>query len=419
MRLLSLFLFASVCAFCSPGFGHTGAGHYREFSIVFNGYGDDGFRSLCECVSSGVDKDLPDAFRKAVGSVPGNHRVLGHGWTLDAPIPKETLQYLEATLPGKREAIIQVWAQHANRVKELARAVTGLPPAQADAFAAMLHDIHLLGDMEPGNVITKYVLPPKEVSKHFIKQTQILFRNKPELAYAIADELKKVARMKLPPKMMSEAMIDALARCKVGEKLHLAHPGMKIVFADKWVKSAEGKLASRLFERVPGAVESPAVKTRQKQLVKGDFAKSIEAKPSKAARSIVPGLLTADGRLMVSLKSGATDALMVFAVEGGVATYSYVKSDIYKPEYHDKLVDAAIKGASVGSAVAVAVALGAGPAGWGVLGVSIGAYEVSDFAVAAWRKSQEQKYLTIEDLEPFGIPSETTLDLKDESLFLF
>ena len=418
-RLFSFLVAIAICALSDQCLGHSGAGHYREFSMVFNGYGDDGFRSLCECISTGVDKDLPDAFRKVVGPVPGNHRVLGHGWTLDAAIPEETLKYLEATFPGKRQDIIKVWAEHVKRVKELARSITGLPPALADSFAAILHDIHLLGDMEPGNIITKYVLPPKEIQKHLVKELRVLFRDNPEFAHAIEGELKKVARMKLSPKVMSEVMIDTLARCQLGEKIHRAHPGMKIQFSEKWLKSAEAKYASRLLERVPGAEGSTKVKSTQRRLLKKDFAKVSEVNPTKSARLLVPGLLAADGRLLVSLKSGAADGLMVFAVEGGIATYSYAKNDINRPEYHDKLVDAAIKGASVGGAVAVAVMLGAGPAGWVVLGVSIGAYEVSDFAVAAWHKSQEQKYLTIEDLEPFGIVSETTLDLKDESLFLF
>ena len=413
LRPLHFIVLIAACVFCGLSFGHTGVGHYREFSIVFNGYGDEGFKELCESISKGVDTDLPEAFRKAIGSVPGNHRVLGHGWTLDAPIPKETLKFLETTFPGKRGEIIEVWSQHVKRVKELARSITGLAPAQADAFAAMLHDIHLLGDLEPGNVVTKYVLSPKEISKHFSKQCRILFRNRPEFAHAIEKSLKNVTRLKLTDDVMARAIIDALAECKVGDKLHLAHPGMKISYSDKWVKSADRKVVSRLFERVPGAGDSTEGKMcRRSHLSKKDFAKSTEINPNKSSRVLAPGLLAADGRLLVSLKTGVSDGLIVFAIEGGIATYSYAKGNINNPEYQEKLVDAAIKGASVGSAVAVSVLLGAGPGGWVVLAVGIGAYEISDFAVSTWRMSQKRKYLTFADLEPFGIVSETTLDLK-------
>lgn len=418
-RLLSVFVAMAVCVVSGPSLAHTGAGHYREFSMVFNGYGDDGFRSLCECISSGIDNDLPAAFRKVIGPVPGNHRVLGHGWTLDAAIPEDALQYLEATFPGKRQDIIKVWAEHAKRVKEMARSITGLPPASADSLAAILHDIHLLGDMEPGNVITKYVLPPKEIEKHLVKELRGLFRSNPEFAYAIESELKKVVKMKLPPKLMSETLIDTLARCHLGEKLHRAYPGMKIQFSEKWLKSAEAKYASRILGRVPGVKDSSMVKPAQRRFIKKDFDLAREGNSSKSARKLVPGLLTADRRLLVALKGGVAEGLVVFAIEGGLATYSYVKGNINNPEFQDKLVDAAIKGVSVGGAVAVAVMLGAGPGGWVVLGVSIGAYEVCDFAVNAWRRNQARKHLTFADLEPFGIVSETTLDLKDESLYLF
>ena len=267
-RLLPFIVFIATCVFCGQSHGQDGVGHYREFSIVFNGYGDEGFRELCKSVSSCLDKDLPDAFRKVIGNVPGNHRILGHGWSLDAPIPKATMELLEATYPGRCGDIIEVWAQHAKRVKELARSITGLPPAQADAFAAMLHDIHLLGDLEPGNVVTKYVLPPKEIAEHFSTKCRILFRNRPEFAQVIENSLKSVTRRNLSPDVMAKAMIDNLARCKVGEKVHLVHPGMKIQYADKWVKSAEAKFVSRVFERIPGIADSPEDKICRRTLLR-------------------------------------------------------------------------------------------------------------------------------------------------------
>ena len=415
-RWLHIIVFLAICTFCGQCLGLTGVDHYREFSIVFNGYGDEGFRELCKCISKGVDTELPDAFRKAVGSIPGNHRVLGHGWTLDGAIPDETLKYLERTFPGKRGKIIDVWAQYVKRVKEFARTITGLPPAQADAFAAMLHDIHLLGDLEPGNVVTKHVLSPKEIAKHFSKQGRILFRNRPELAHAIEIRLKNVTRMTLTDDVMAKVLIDTLAECKVGDKLHRAYPGMKIQYSAKAAKSAEAKNAYRLFERVPGVVDSSEGKVYRRSVpLKKDFAKPTEINPKKPSRVLVPGLLAADGRLLVSLRAGAVDGAIVFALEGGIATYSYVNGDINKPDFQEKLVDAAIKGASVGGAVAVSVLLGAGPGGWVVLAVGIGAYEISDLAVNSWRRSQNRKYLTFEDLQPFGIVPETTLDLKLET----
>jgi hypothetical protein len=65
--------------------------HFDDEATVFNGYGDcDNFKALVAAVSGGVDNELPKMFREQIGPVPGNHRILGHGWTLNASIPQKT-----------------------------------------------------------------------------------------------------------------------------------------------------------------------------------------------------------------------------------------------------------------------------------------------------------------------------------------
>lgn len=122
------------------------------------------------------------------------------------------------------------------------------------------------------------------------------------------------------------------------------------------------------------------------------------------------GAITNDGRLLVSLKSGATAGLGVFAFEAGVATYEFYKGNLWTADYKRKLEDAAIKGASVGSCVGVAVYLGAVPGGWVVLAVGFTTYLVVDYALTLWNESRNQRYLSIDDLRGFGIISDTPLD---------
>ncbi|MCQ2353340.1 MAG: hypothetical protein MJ033_07680 [Victivallaceae bacterium] len=127
------------------------------------------------------------------------------------------------------------------------------------------------------------------------------------------------------------------------------------------------------------------------------------------------GLMTENGRLLVSIKVGAQAGLLVFAADAGYAAYQYLGGDIIKPEFQQKIADAAVKGTFVGSCVGVTVFLGACPGGWCVLAVSIGSYFIVDNAVRMWHNYQNSKYLTIDDLKAWGISSDTTLDFPIDS----
>lgn len=128
------------------------------------------------------------------------------------------------------------------------------------------------------------------------------------------------------------------------------------------------------------------------------------------------GLMTADGRLLVSIKTGATAGFMVFAADSGHAIYQYLGGDILKPELERKIADAAVKGTFVGTCVGVTVFLGATPGGWVVLAVSIGSYFVVDTALQAWHDYQDRKRLTIDDLRGWGISLDSPLEPPTDSI---
>ncbi len=125
---------------------------------------------------------------------------------------------------------------------------------------------------------------------------------------------------------------------------------------------------------------------------------------------VCKGLMTADGRLLVSIKAGASAGLLVFAADAGHSVYRYVRDNSLKPELERNIEDAAIKGAFVGTCVGVTVFLGATPGGWCVLGVSIGSYLIIDTALRAWHESKDAKHLNISDLKGWGIYSDTPLN---------
>jgi hypothetical protein len=121
-------------------------------------------------------------------------------------------------------------------------------------------------------------------------------------------------------------------------------------------------------------------------------------------KRVVPGLLAADGALLVGLQAGAIEGGLVFATEAGIAGYRYVKGDTLRADFLTEVSDAAIKGAAVGSATAVAVVLApAGPAGWIVAGVGIGTYVFVDSSVKTWHEYSNRKYVTLDDLKGFGV----------------
>lgn len=388
--------------------------HFEDFIGVFNGYGDKAFRKFSYTISSGIDHKLPEIFREQIGSVPGNHRILGHGWALNDSIPKETLNYLSKRYPGKEKEIINIWRTFANGITKEAIAVTGLPKAQANAFASLLYDIHLLGDLEPGNKLIDLVLQPQEIVKNINKDVQILFKNNPKYAKFVERRLNKVLRQMKgkDTKLIAQSLMDEFYRLRMGDMLHKTWgKTFKPQYSIERVIKANENLAKRTINRIPG-VSSNKPQVKRANIKKSDFYKK-----SLDGKSLHAGLLLSDKRLLLAVKEGSKTALMIIAVEGGVASYQYIKGSILKPEFEEKMIDAAIKGTTVGSAIGVAILLGATPAGFIVFAVSSGVYYITETGITLWKAHKAKKYLTIEDLSAYGIKLDSTLDLEKDDIF--
>lgn len=132
--------------------------------------------------------------------------------------------------------------------------------------------------------------------------------------------------------------------------------------------------------------------------------------------TVTVGLVTPEGKLLVALKTGAKAGIAVFAVDAGIATFSYLRNDINLPEFEEKIWDSVLKGTAVGSCTAVAVFLGATPGGWIVAGVGFGSYIIVDTAVKAWRNDQKRKYLNASDLKTWGLSVDSNLGIKIDSM---
>ncbi len=154
----------------------------------------DAFHEAANQISSAMDNDLLESFRLTIGKVPGNHRLIGHGWTLDGDIPKNVLQELERANPGRKTDILAWWSKESKRLAERMEKATGLPPKQAKALASLQWDFHLLGDRMPGNKVVDVVLPSKAIAKNIEKNCEVLFKGRPEYAKAVGRSMQKTLK---------------------------------------------------------------------------------------------------------------------------------------------------------------------------------------------------------------------------------
>lgn len=186
----------AAAAFMAPllaatAYGFSAPVHEAEMADVFARIEGTEFREAANRISSAIDNDLLESFRKNIGKVPGNHRIIGHGWTLDGHIPKDVLKELEKANPGRAGDIAKWWSQEARQLTGLMERATGLPAKQAQALAGLHWDMHLLGDRMPGNKLVERVLTPQEIERNIEKNCDILFKNRPEYAKAVRKALRK------------------------------------------------------------------------------------------------------------------------------------------------------------------------------------------------------------------------------------
>jgi hypothetical protein len=232
--------------------------HFKDCEAVFSGYGvDKNFKALFRVVSGGVDNDLPKAFTNAIGPIPGNHRILGHGWTLNAAIPKATMEKLEERYPGKKKEIRDVWIQFARGCIEKSEELSGLPKKQANALASLIYDIHLVGDLEPDNKLIAPVLELGEIVKNIQKDCAILFVNKPQHSDFVNKKLDETMQSKLPYQEKASLVMQTLYDLRLGTMLNDTWGNtLKFKYSPDANVNARGLIAERTAKTDPVAVEA-------------------------------------------------------------------------------------------------------------------------------------------------------------------
>ncbi len=130
----------------------------------------------------------------------------------------------------------------------------------------------------------------------------------------------------------------------------------------------------------------------------------------------VPAVLTKNDRLIMSLKNGAYSGIAVVGIESGIAYYDFLKGNIYRNEFNQKVIESAIKGGAVGGSEALVMFLLPTPQGLILLGAGVGAYIIVDKAIGTYKYYKEKHFLNASDLAVYGIEIDSVLDINDEGV---
>lgn len=190
--------------------------HEADILAVFNGCDSPDFRRIVKRISSGMDNELPRRFRAEIGAIPGNHRLLGHCWTFGDAIPRRVLDAIEEKHPGRKSDFIKIWQTFANEIITDVAQTTGLPRKQSGALAALIHDIHLLGDRTPDNTLVDHVLTTDEIRRNMLKSAGTLWGKRSDEAERIGNALKAARARGAEESARAEEMLLALKEQDIG-----------------------------------------------------------------------------------------------------------------------------------------------------------------------------------------------------------
>ncbi len=172
-------LLVILCLFfpCTDVLGHGSyLLHDRDLSLVLGGYNKTRLGDICRSISSAIDNEYAEWFRKEIGSIPGNHRVLGHGAPFGESIPYE---YLSAVREKYGEEAVQkviakqkeLSGRYLRRLMEEA----GLRRDQARALMVRASNAHLVGDLTMDNRLFNLVRNFDDICKSDINAIHDLF----------------------------------------------------------------------------------------------------------------------------------------------------------------------------------------------------------------------------------------------------
>lgn len=429
-------------------FGHgSWKTHLADVECVLNGYGEDpAFRELFSATSTGQD-DMAKAYYSEFSDImtknfnPKRHRLLGHGWPLNGKIPKEYLDILETEYGVPRKKTIAFWRRYQKNIIAKAMKATGLPKQQATAFAGLIWDLHLIGDLEPDNTVIKQVMKIDTILDNMESHLKTLFKNKPEYADVVMRRLRRVItdcqnQGIVDVKIVARRLMDELQQTKLGTMIHSVWKDKiklkwsldKSINAMAWFKE---RTKARVVEKIDDTSKSLCKKFSSRMASKKEaaiYTKSgtsvTEKQTSKAlvkqcskngkntiktTKGVLQKLVTKSGNEYIvlsvhipqSLGAGIGAGVLTFIVDEGVTAISYANGNISTDEFQVETAKN-IGGAIVaGAAAYVTVAFCLAPAGPIAIAIGVAGYMIYDIAFDMIYDAN--KYRGIEFEELFGM----------------
>ena len=388
-------------------------GHRDEMRYVLSGLKGEKLDELLKSISEGIDTDFCDIVRKKWGQIHGNHRIIGH-WGFQGSIPFNEEPWKTALSQYPKKELIEEWQQFVNKLIENTTEQTGLNGKHAKGLTGLVYNIHLLGDKEPGNVVTDLVKKSDLLCNDIEKNLKNLFGNNSESVQIFKNGIKQIPK-NLSDELKAQEIQRVLGKCSIGKNLAKTY-GKNLT--EKGIKFSE-TLETGLIERSRPILNNNQVKlsnylkqhVTRSRILENEVLKKGKLPVRNIANSFkdisntttnevnnvqyVTGTLqkckvkgfdvhilsipvSVATRGAAAVLAGTDAGVMTFICMEGTTVYKFCKGDITDDIFiRDTMKNIGVA-VAVGTAVLVTVALGATPEGWVVLGVAVGVSIVAD-----------------------------------------
>lgn len=400
-----------------------------------------GFTELFNQVSCKMDS-MPHEVEILFGLPPRKlqnaqmHRLLCHGWALDADPPEHIIALLQKSFGIDKTKLLNYWRHYQLETFAMAEKYTGLPTPKAKAFAGLIWDIHLLGDWTPDNWEVSRLVPIKSLSDDFAKNMKVLLGDGRRTDY-VCKKIKGFVESRIakgmPTRHVASEFMEWLPNQKFGTEIFKANKNeMKTLWNHAVAENINKENATI---RIQGRIAEAGAAKEAKHLARDAKLKNTtgvpkpteEVRPLKVARDLkaqckdaklakgfIPETMKPQKGYLVPityksgrksyvllLKSsavkagtgaavnagtavasgavaGAAEGVCAFVISSGIAFGMYQYGAIDDEELKEEFAKAAMSAAVVGTIVAVTVILGASPYGFTVIAVGIAGYVVCD-----------------------------------------
>ena len=321
------------------------------------------------------------------------------------------------------------WQLRVNSATDEALRILHWPPEakrQAKAFVGILYDIHLLGDLKPGNVLIDSIQDVIKIQDDIIKNSQRLFGKRHPIVLQLEQKLRQIPKtVRSNPQEYANRILKVLSDTPVGNKMKNVYlrNETKSVIAN--TKSSQQLLSSQ-SEIVAGALKGAAIVALFSGLSNSWKVVNGEQNCATALRNVTKDALVAGASIYVSeaiiqnigggkyaitalsnsgnslttqaMGAGLNIGLATFVFDQTSNIYDLYSGNIALSKFVETTKDSVLKAGATSAAAYCTVILGAAPGGFIVMGVSVGTYLAVNYALNVFKRYRSSFYLTENDL---------------------